>query len=124
MKRLGTMERVGLVLAAVFVAFGVYSIIHRTQGYVPHPGSGRYQSIIGHDPPPEHVTKSGARIYGFISVALEQVSRGWLSIVHASKLSDMNPSPNKITGANAGGPPPLPLGTRWAARIAQFCRSV
>ncbi len=27
---------------------------------------------------------------------------------------------NKITGANAGGPCQLPLGTRWAARVAQF----
>ena len=29
---------------------------------------------------------------------------------------------NKITGANAGGPRPLPMRTRWAARVAQFCR--
>ena len=31
-------------------------------------------------------------------------------------------TPNKITGANAGGPRPLPLPALWAARIAQFCR--
>jgi outer membrane protein assembly factor BamE (lipoprotein component of BamABCDE complex) len=30
--------------------------------------------------------------------------------------------PNKITGANAGGPRPLPIRTRWAARVAQFWR--
>ncbi len=30
--------------------------------------------------------------------------------------------PNKVTGANAGGPPVLPMGTHWAARIAQFRR--
>ena len=70
MKRLGTMERVGLVLAVIFIVFGIYSIVHPTEGYVSHPGSGRYQSIIGHDPAPEHVTKSGARVYGFISVGL------------------------------------------------------
>ncbi len=29
---------------------------------------------------------------------------------------------SKITGANAGGPPRLPLRRRWAARIAQFFR--
>ena len=29
---------------------------------------------------------------------------------------------NKITGANAGGPRQLPMRTRWAARVAQFCR--
>jgi hypothetical protein len=29
---------------------------------------------------------------------------------------------NKITRANAGGPPRLPIRTRWAARIAQFRR--
>jgi hypothetical protein len=27
-----------------------------------------------------------------------------------------------ITGANAGGPPQLSIRTRWAARVAQFCR--
>jgi hypothetical protein len=31
--------------------------------------------------------------------------------------------PNKITGANAGGPRQLPMRTRWAARVAQFWRS-
>jgi hypothetical protein len=31
--------------------------------------------------------------------------------------------PNKITGANAGGRHQLPMRTRWAARVAQFCRS-
>jgi hypothetical protein len=31
--------------------------------------------------------------------------------------------PNKITGANAGGPRQLAIRTRWAARVAQFCRS-
>jgi len=30
--------------------------------------------------------------------------------------------PNKITGANAGGPRQLPIRTRWAARVAQFGR--
>src|ERR1051326_1203276 len=30
---------------------------------------------------------------------------------------------NKVTGANAGGLPQLPIRTRWAARIAQFRRS-
>jgi hypothetical protein len=29
-------------------------------------------------------------------------------------------TPNKITGANAGGPRPLPLPALWAARIARF----
>src|SRR5437660_12700650 len=33
-----------------------------------------------------------------------------------------NNLPNKITGANAGGPRQLPTRTRWAARVAQFCR--
>jgi len=28
--------------------------------------------------------------------------------------------PNKITGANAGGPRQLPIRTRWAGRVAQF----
>ena len=84
MKRLSSMERAGLVLATVFVVFGVYSIIHPTEGYVPHPGSGRYQSIIGHDPPPEHVTKTGARIYGFASLGLG-AGLAWLAIYRPRK---------------------------------------
>jgi hypothetical protein len=31
-------------------------------------------------------------------------------------------TPNKITGADEGGPPRLPMWTHWAARIAQFWR--
>jgi hypothetical protein len=34
----------------------------------------------------------------------------------------MKTPPNKITGANAGGPPRLPMRTRWTAHIAEFCR--
>jgi hypothetical protein len=30
--------------------------------------------------------------------------------------------PNKISGANAGGPRQFPMRTRWAARVAQFWR--
>src|SRR6266542_4848438 len=33
-------------------------------------------------------------------------------------------TPNKITGANAGGPRQLPIRTRWVARVAQFWRSL
>jgi hypothetical protein len=32
-------------------------------------------------------------------------------------------SANQITGPNAGGPRQLPIRTRWAARVGQFCRS-
>jgi hypothetical protein len=34
----------------------------------------------------------------------------------------MKTQANKITGANAGGPPRLPIWEPWAARIAQFRR--
>ena len=34
----------------------------------------------------------------------------------------MEMPPNKITAADAGGPPQLPIGTLWTARIAQFWR--
>jgi hypothetical protein len=37
-------------------------------------------------------------------------------------LTDMR-TPNKVTGANAGGRRQLPIRTRRAARVAQFCRS-
>ena len=38
------------------------------------------------------------------------------------KRHERNGMPNKITGANAGGPPRQRVRTLWAARIAQFCR--
>jgi hypothetical protein len=84
MKRLTTMERVGLVLGVSFIAFGLYSIVHPTEIFVSHSGPGRYQSIIGHDPAPEHVTKSGARIYGFISVGLG-TGFAWLALYRPHK---------------------------------------
>jgi hypothetical protein len=37
--------------------------------------------------------------------------------------SEVGWSPNKVTGANVGGPRLLALRTRWAARVAQFGRS-
>jgi hypothetical protein len=81
MKRLGTIERAGLVLSAVFIVFGAYSIVHPTEGYVLHPGSPRYSLP---DPVPEHVTKSGARIQGFISVGLG-TGLAWLAFYRPSK---------------------------------------
>jgi hypothetical protein len=36
----------------------------------------------------------------------------------------VKPPPNKVTGANAGGPPRLPIRTLWATRIAQFWHRV
>jgi len=35
----------------------------------------------------------------------------------------MSTTANEVTGANAGGPCPLLIRVRWAARIAQFRRS-
>jgi hypothetical protein len=84
MKRFTAMEKVGLVLGVIFIAFGVYSIIHPTEAFVFHPGSGRYQSIIPHDSRPEHVTKSGARVYGFLSLALG-AGFMWLALYRARK---------------------------------------
>ena len=31
--------------------------------------------------------------------------------------------PNKITGANAGGPRQFTIRAHWAARVGEFCRS-
>jgi hypothetical protein len=42
-------------------------------------------------------------------------------VVQPSGLIMIHP-PNKVTGANAGGRRQLPMRTRWAARVAQFCR--
>jgi len=43
--------------------------------------------------------------------------------IYGPELRSIAEAPNKITGANAGGPRQLPMRTPWAARIAQFRRS-
>lgn len=40
----------------------------------------------------------------------------------AETQAEMNKAPNKIIGANAGGPSRFPNRTLWAARIAQLWR--
>ena len=71
MKRLSTVERVGLLLALVFIVVGACSIIHPEEGYLFH-ASTHWLSprFHGHEPPPEHVTETGSRVYGFLSVGL------------------------------------------------------
>jgi hypothetical protein len=69
MKRFGPTEKGGLVLAAVFMVFGVFSIVHPIERDVAHPGSGRYDYLFGHNAA-EHVTRRGARLYGFFSIGL------------------------------------------------------
>ena len=84
MKRFTTMEKVGVFLAILFLVFGVYSIIHPTEVFVFHAGSGRYQSILPHDSQPEHVTKTGVRIYGVISLAFG-AGFMWLALYRSRK---------------------------------------
>jgi hypothetical protein len=84
MKRQSTIEIAFLALATIFIGFGAYSVVHPTEMFVSHPGSGRYQSIIGHDPAPEHVTKSGARIYGVLSLGFG-VGIAWLVLYRPRK---------------------------------------
>ena len=62
-----------------------------------------------------HFLQMGVYLVG--AVSSEALERYWLLSMTPSRL------PNKITGANAGGPRQLPIRTRWAARVAQFCRS-
>src|SRR5262245_19157617 len=45
---------------------------------------------------------------------------GWTRMQWRSMDCDRVTTPNKITGANAGGRRRLPMRTRWAARVAQF----
>jgi hypothetical protein len=78
------MEKVGLFLAIVFLAFGIYSIIHPTEAFVIHAGCGWYKSILPQDSRPEHVTKSGARIYGIISLAFGAAFM-WLALYRPRK---------------------------------------
>ena len=54
----------------------------------------------------------------------DSVCHARVEVVENTTKVTMRPTwPNKITGANAGGPRQLPMRTRWAARIAQLeCR--
>jgi len=70
MKSLNGMEKTGLVMALIFIGFGIYSIVHPVEIYVSHPGPARYGRLIGGEPAREHVTKNGARIRGIISIAV------------------------------------------------------
>ena len=88
-------------LAAVLVVFGLYSIIHPTEAFVPHPGSGRYQSIIGHDPPSERVTKKSARFYGPSFVGIRSRPRMAGALSFAQVRLDMTLSPNQPASGNA-----------------------
>jgi hypothetical protein len=73
------MERVGVVMAVIFVVFGVYSVVHPVEGLHFFSGPGRYNAIIGSDPPPQKVTKTGARVYGGISLGLG-AGLAWLAL--------------------------------------------
>jgi hypothetical protein len=85
MKRLSAMERVGLCMGVVFIAFGVTSIVwpgewdtvHSTSGWPP-------VSVIGPDGRPEHVTKGRARVYGVMSVGLG-VGLAWMAAYRPRK---------------------------------------
>ncbi len=69
-RKLDPTAKGALALAITFFCFGAYLAVHPTEARVPHPGSGRYQTIIGQDPPPEHVSRTGARVYGALSMLL------------------------------------------------------
>ncbi|HOK78667.1 MAG TPA: hypothetical protein PLW35_13220 [Verrucomicrobiota bacterium] len=69
MKRLGAAEKGALLLAGVFIMFGLYTAVYPTEMRVPHPGSSRYQPLIGQDPPADRTSPQKARVYGIISVA-------------------------------------------------------
>ena len=58
----------------------------------------------------------------FSSTPIPEPSDLSLSILGFALVAAFTRCANKITGANAGGPPLLPIRTLWAARIAQFWR--
>lgn len=63
------MEKYSLFLGIVFLGFGLYSILHPWEGYVAHPGSGKYPLLFGRNLP-ELVSKDGARVYGIVAVTM------------------------------------------------------
>ena len=75
LKRFAKRERLSstalscLVLAVLFIGFGVYSVVQPTEVYVFQPNYGP-QAVTGPSPPPEHLTKRAGRIYGVILLAL------------------------------------------------------
>jgi len=84
MRRFNAVEKGALLLACVFIIIGAYSTIYPAEMRVPHPGSGRYQPLIGQDPPAEHVSREKARLYGIISIAFG-IGIGCLVFYHPRK---------------------------------------
>jgi hypothetical protein len=84
MKHLGSTEKVVLLLAGSFIIFGAYSAIYPSETYLPHPSSTPYRSLIGQDPPPEHVSREKARVYGIISIGFG-IGLGWLVLYRPHK---------------------------------------
>jgi hypothetical protein len=83
-RHLNSVEKGVLLLAGIFIIFGAYSVIHPVETYVSHPGPVRYQSLIGQDPPPEHVSREKARVYGIISIGFG-IGMGWLVFYRSRK---------------------------------------
>ena len=83
-------------------------------------------------PPPPRFRRDGRNLAipqlprSSACVILPLAMRGSLTVFPHRGLSPHQFTPmsgaHQITGANAGGSPRLPNRTRWAARIAQFCR--
>jgi hypothetical protein len=69
MKRLSATEKGILSLAGLFIIVGAVTAIHPTEIFVWHP-EVRSRGVRGPSPPPEHVTKDRARVYGVVSIAL------------------------------------------------------
>jgi hypothetical protein len=83
-KSLSGIERGALLLASVFILFGVYLAIWPTQMQISHPGSGRYQYILPQNPTAENATRTQVRVYGIISTALG-IGTGWLALYRPRK---------------------------------------
>lgn len=77
MQRFDSIEKGALLFACLLIIFGSYSAIYPTEMRVSHAGSGRYQSLIGHDPQAEYVSRDKARFYGTLLVVFG-MGLGWV----------------------------------------------
>ena len=68
-ERLSSTAHGCLVLAALFIGCGVYSMVQPTDMYVFHPNYGP-PIVTGPSTPPEHVTKPAVRLYGVLCLAV------------------------------------------------------
>jgi hypothetical protein len=87
MKRLSTIEIAFLLLAMLFIVFGTYSVIHPTEMFVSHPGSGVISPSLDTIPPLNTLPRVERAFTDSCHLDLGLEWRGWCFTVGASSES-------------------------------------